>query len=66
MKILVACEESQAITKELRKLVDQGKKEIKEGVVLAISVSDDKIGLAVGVTNKLIEKGVLDSGIWDS
>jgi len=43
-------------SKELRKLVDQGKKEIKEGVVLAISVSDDKIGLAVGVTNKLIEK----------
>jgi alanyl-tRNA synthetase len=43
-------------SKELRNIVDQGKKEIKEGVILAFSIFDGKVGVAVGVTKKLIEK----------
>ncbi len=42
--------------KELRRLVDQGKKDIKEGIVVIYAIKDDKIGLAVGVTDTLIEK----------
>ena len=42
--------------KELRRLVDQGKKDIKEGIVVIYAIKDDKIGLAVGVTNSLTEK----------
>ena len=42
--------------KELRRLVDQGKKDIKEGIVVIYAIKDDKIGLAVGVTNTLTEK----------
>jgi alanyl-tRNA synthetase len=43
-------------SKELRKIVDQGKKEINEGVILAFSIFEGKVGVAVGVTKKLIEK----------
>ena len=39
--------------KELRRLVDQGKKDIKEGIVVIYAIKDDKIGLAVGVTDSL-------------
>jgi alanyl-tRNA synthetase len=42
--------------KELRKLVDDGKKELGEGIVIVFASKDDKVGVAVGVTNKLIEK----------
>jgi len=42
--------------KELRRLVDQGKKDIKEGIVVIYAIKDDKIGLAVGVTDSLTEK----------
>ena len=42
--------------KELRKLVDLGKKEIGEGIVTIFASKDGKIGLAVGVTNNLIKK----------
>ncbi len=42
--------------KELRRLVDQGKKDIKEGIVIIYAIKDDKIGLAVGVTDTLTEK----------
>ena len=42
--------------KELRRLVDQGKKDLKEGIVVIYAIKDDKIGLAVGVTNSLTEK----------
>ena len=42
--------------KELRKLVDQGKKDIKEGIVVIYAIKDDKIGLAVGVTDTLTKK----------
>ena len=42
--------------KDLRKLVDIGKKELGEGIVIVFAVKEEKIGLAVGVTNKLTKK----------
>ena len=42
--------------KELRKLVDDGKKELGEGIVVVFASKDNKVGVAVGVTNKLTEK----------
>tara|TARA_B100000965_G_scaffold187672_1_gene156616 strand:+ start:22 stop:2196 length:2175 start_codon:yes stop_codon:yes gene_type:complete len=42
--------------KELRKLVDRGKKELKNGVVVVFASKDDKVGLAVGVTENLTNK----------
>ena len=42
--------------KELRKLVDNGKKELSEGIVIVFASKDDKVGIAVGVTEKLIDK----------
>ena len=42
--------------KDLRKLIDNGKKEIGEGVVVVCAIKEGKIGLAVGVTSKLIKK----------
>jgi len=43
-------------SKELRKLVDQGKKDLGEGIVIVFASKDDKVGIAVGVTEKLTEK----------
>ena len=43
-------------SKDLRKLVDSGKKEISEGIVIIFAIKDNKIGLAVGVTDKLTKK----------
>ena len=43
-------------SKELRKLVDDGKKELGEGIIIVFASKDDKVGVAVGVTSKLIEK----------
>jgi alanyl-tRNA synthetase len=42
--------------KELRKLVDQGKKDLGEGIVIVFASKDDKVGIAVGVSEKLTEK----------
>jgi len=42
--------------KELRNIVDQSKKEIKEGIVVGFSTFEDKVGVAVGVTNELTKK----------
>ena len=42
--------------KDLRKLVDIGKKELGEGIIIVFAIKDGKIGLAVGVTNKLTKK----------
>ena len=42
--------------KDLRKLVDSGKKELSNGIVIVFAIKDDKVGLAVGVTDKLTEK----------
>ncbi len=42
--------------KELRKLVDAGKKELKTGIIVVFASLDDKVGLAVGITDELINK----------
>ncbi len=42
--------------KELRSIIDQGKKDIKSGVIISISIFEDKVGLAVGVSQDLILK----------
>ena len=42
--------------KELRKLVDKGKKELGEGIVIVFAAKDDKVGVAVGVTDTLTNK----------
>ena len=36
--------------KELRKLADDGKKDLKDGIILVFAVKDGKVGVAVGVT----------------
>ena len=41
--------------KDLRKLIDEGKKELKDGIVVVYVINDDKVGLGVGVT-KTLEK----------
>ena len=42
--------------KELRNVIDQGKKDIKSGIVISISTFEDKVGLAVGVSQDLTSK----------
>jgi len=42
--------------KDLRKLVDGGKKELAEGIIVVFAVKDEKIGLAIGVTENLTKK----------
>jgi alanyl-tRNA synthetase len=42
--------------KDLRKLIDDGKKELKEGVIVIYAVNEGKVGLAVGITKKLENK----------
>ena len=42
--------------KDLRKLIDEGKKELKEGLIVVYAVNRDKIGLAIGVTKGLDKK----------
>ena len=42
--------------KELRKLVDKGKKELINGIVVVFASKDDKVGIAVGVTDGLTNK----------
>jgi alanyl-tRNA synthetase len=43
-------------SKELRSIIDQGKKDIKSGVIISISIFEDKVGLAVGVSQDLTSK----------
>ncbi|MBO6485675.1 MAG: alanine--tRNA ligase [Pelagibacteraceae bacterium] len=43
-------------SKELRTIVDRGKKDIKQGIVVAFSTFEGKVGVAVGVTNELTKK----------
>ena len=43
-------------SKELRNIVDQGKKEIKSGIIMACTISEGKIGVAIGVTDNLVDK----------
>ena len=42
--------------KDLRKLIDEGKKEISEGLIIIYAINDNKVGLAVGVTKNLESK----------
>ena len=42
--------------KDLRKLIDVGKKEIGEGLIIIYAINNNKVGLAVGVTKKLESK----------
>jgi len=42
--------------KELRNVVDQSKKDIKEGIVVGFATFEGKVGVAVGVTNELTKK----------
>ena len=42
--------------KDLRKLVDQGKKDLVEGLVIVFASQDNKVGLAIGITEKLTIK----------
>ena len=42
--------------KELRKLVDQGKKDLVEGLIIVFASQDNKVGLAIGITEKLTTK----------
>tara|TARA_B100002052_G_scaffold23198_1_gene18138 strand:- start:4330 stop:7005 length:2676 start_codon:yes stop_codon:yes gene_type:complete len=42
--------------KELRSVIDQGKKDIKEGIIISISTFEDKVGVAVGLTKELTNK----------
>ena len=43
-------------SKELRSLIDQGKKDLKEGIVIVYTIIDNKVGIAVGVTRSLTKK----------
>ena len=43
-------------SKELRNIVDKGKKEIKEGILIVFSIFENKVGVSVGVTQKLTDK----------
>jgi len=42
--------------KDLRKLIDEGKKEIKEGIIIIYAINENKVGLAVGITRALTDK----------
>ena len=42
--------------KDLRKLVDNGKKELGDGIIIVFATNEDKVGLAVGITEKLVYK----------
>ena len=42
--------------KELRGIIDQGKKEIESGIIICISIFEDKVGVAVGITQDLTSK----------
>ena len=42
--------------KDLRKLIDNGKKELTEGVIVIFAIKDEKIGLAIGITQNLTKK----------
>ena len=43
-------------TKELRSIVDQGKRDLKEGIVIAYAIQEQKLGIAIGVTKELSKK----------
>ncbi len=42
--------------KELRRIIDQGKKDIKDGIVLGFAIEKEKVAVAIGITNELTKK----------
>ena len=40
----------------MRSVIDQGKKDIKSGIIISISTFEDKVGLAVGISKDLTSK----------
>ncbi|MDA9604963.1 alanine--tRNA ligase [Candidatus Pelagibacter sp.] len=42
--------------KNLRKLIDEGKKELKEGIIIVYAINENKVALGVGVTKELEKK----------
>ena len=42
--------------KELRRIIDQGKKDIKQGIVAGFAINEGKVGVAVGITSELTNK----------
>ncbi len=42
--------------KELRSVIDQGKKDIKNGIIVSISIFEGKVGVAIGLTRELTKK----------
>jgi len=42
--------------KDLRKLIDNGKKDIGEGIIVIYAINENKVGLGVGVTKNLENK----------
>ena len=43
-------------TKELRSIIDQGKKDLNEGIIIAYAIQEQKLGIAIGVTKELSKK----------
>ena len=43
-------------SKELRGIIDQGKNDIKQGIVVSISTYEGKVGVAVGITKEITKK----------
>jgi len=43
-------------SKELRKLVDKGKKDLGEGIIVVFTTQEDKVGVAIGITDALTKK----------
>ena len=43
-------------SKELRSLIDKGKKDLKKGIVVVYTIVDQKVGIAVGVTTDLTQQ----------
>jgi len=43
-------------TNKLNMVIDLGKKEIQQGIIVAITVFEEKVGVAVGVTDQLTKK----------
>ena len=43
-------------TKQLRNIIHNGKKEIKKGIVIAFTIFEKKVGVAVGVSQDLTTK----------
>jgi len=42
--------------KELRKIIDKSKKDIKEGIVVSFATFEGKVAVAIGITNELTKK----------